>query len=84
MYVPINWVSVASGNGLSPIHCQAITSTYVDPLSNGLYKVNFCEILIIGIQLISFMKIHFEMSARRQPFFSDLIMSIILLAEVLQ
>ena len=58
----VNWVSIGSGNGLSPVRRQAITRTNVDILLIGLLETNFNEFLI-DIHDFSFMKIHLKMSS---------------------
>ena len=45
IYASVNWVSIGSGNGLSPVRRQAITGTNADILSIGLLETNFNEIL---------------------------------------
>ena len=42
----MNWVGIGSGNGLSPVRWQAITSTNADLLSIGPLGTNFSEIQI--------------------------------------
>ena len=44
--MPVNWVSIGSDNGLSPIRRQAITWTNADLLSNGPSGTNVNEIWI--------------------------------------
>ena len=34
IYAPVNWVSIGSGNGLSPVRCQAIAWTHTDPCNS--------------------------------------------------
>ena len=46
IYASVNWVSIGSGNGLSPVRCQAITWTNAYLLSSGPLGTNFNEILI--------------------------------------
>ena len=46
IYVSVNWVSIGSGNGLSPVRRQAITWTNGDLLSIGPLGINFSEIQI--------------------------------------
>ena len=68
MYVSVNWVSIGSGNGLSPVWQEAITWTKAGLLSSEPLRINFSE---IGIELqnFSFMKMHFKMSSVEwQPF----------------
>ena len=62
IYELMNWVSIGSGNGLSPVLHQAITQTNADILSIGLLETNFNEILI-DIHDFSFMKMHLKMSS---------------------
>ena len=45
-YMSVNWVSIGSGNGLSPVQCQAITWTNAGLLLIGLLGTNFSEIQI--------------------------------------
>ena len=45
-YVPVKWVSIASGNGLLPVWHQSITWTNDDLLSIGSLGTNFSEIEI--------------------------------------
>ena len=56
----VNWASIGSGNGLSPIQLQTITWTNAGLLSIGLLKTNFNE---IWIRILSFLlkKMHFKM-----------------------
>ena len=51
----VNWMGIGSGNGLSPVRCQAITWTNADVLSIGSLGANFSEISI-EIQTFSFKK----------------------------
>ena len=44
LYASVNWVSIGSGNGLSPVRRQAITWTNAKLLSIGLLGTNFSEI----------------------------------------
>ena len=44
MYGSVNWVSIGSGHGLSPVRRQAITWTNADLLSNGPIVTDFSEI----------------------------------------
>ena len=68
IYASVNWVSIGSDNGLSPIQPQAIIYTYVGSLSIGPLGTNFNEI-VIKIQNFSFMKMHLKISsAIRRPF----------------
>ena len=67
IYVSVNWVSIGSGNGLSPVRRQTITGTNADILSTNL-ETNFNEILI-DIHDFSLMKMHLKMSSEKwRPF----------------
>ena len=55
IYVSVNWVSIGSDNGLSPIRRQAIIKTSAGLLSIGPIGTNFSEICI-EIQNFSFTK----------------------------
>ena len=46
IYASVNWVSIGSDNGLSPIRCQTITQTNAGILFIGPLATHFCEILI--------------------------------------
>ena len=62
--------SIGSGNGLSPVRRQAITSTNAEWLLTGPLGTNFSEIWI-KIHNFSFTKMHLKMlSAKWQPFCS--------------
>ena len=61
IYGSVNWVSIGSDNGLSPIRHQAIVYTNLGLLSNGTLGTNFSKILI-KIQNCSFMKTHLKIS----------------------
>ena len=64
----VNWVSIGSGNGLSPVQRQAITWTNAGLLSIGPLGTNFSEIWI-KTQKFSFMKMHLNLSsAKWRPF----------------
>ena len=66
------WVIIGSGNGLSPVRCQAITWTNDDIISIVPSKTYFSEISI-KIYKFSIKKIHSNMlSANCWPFFSSL------------
>ena len=68
IYASMTWVIIGSGNGLSPIWCQAITWTNVNFLSIDPSGTNFSEILI-KTHNFSFMKMHLKMSSVKwQPF----------------
>ena len=60
IYVSVNWVSIGSGSGLSPVRCEAITWTNVVSLSFELLGTNFSEIWW-KTQNFSFMKMHLKM-----------------------
>ena len=53
VYVAVNKVIIGSGNGLVPVHHQAITWTSDDLLSIGPSGKNFNEILIKNTELSS-------------------------------
>ena len=53
VYASINWVSVGSDSGLSPIQRQAITWTIADLLSIGPFETNFNEIWIMHLIMSS-------------------------------
>ena len=55
----VNWVSIGSGNGLSPVWHEAITWTNAGLLSIGPLGTNSSEILI-KIQNFSLMKMHLK------------------------
>ena len=57
----MNWVSISSGNGLSPVRHQAITWINAG-LSIGLLETNFSGIPI-GILLFSFKTMHLKLSS---------------------
>ena len=46
IHASVNWISIGSGNGLSPIRHQAITWTNAHLLSIGSFGTNFSEIRI--------------------------------------
>ena len=62
LYASVNWVSIGSDNGLSPVSFQAITWTNADILSVGLLGANFSEIQN-KIQNFSFSKMHLKISS---------------------
>ena len=67
-YMSVNWVNIASGNGLSPVRRQTITWTNTDLLSIGPLGINFSEIQI-KIYDFSFTKMHLKMlSEKWRPF----------------
>ena len=69
VYVSGNWVSIGSGNGLSPVRRQAITRTNADLLSIRTIGTNFSGIKI-KIQIFSFMKMHLKTSfAKWRPLY---------------
>ena len=63
----VNLVRIGSSNGLSPGQSQVITWTNAGLLPIRPLGTNFSEIRI-KIQSFSFMKMHFEMSAKWWPF----------------
>ena len=60
----VNCVSIASGNGLSPVRRQAFTWINDNSLPIGPLGRNFSEIQI-KIQNFSFMKMHLKMSSAK-------------------
>ena len=58
-YMSYNWVSIASGNSLSPVRCQAITWTNANFLLITPLGANFREIFI-KIQNFSLIKMHLK------------------------
>ena len=67
-HASVNWVSISSGNGLSPVWCQSITWTNAGSLSIRLLGTNFNEIRI-GILSFSFKKIHPKLSSAKMASF---------------
>ena len=63
-YASVNWVSIISGNDLSPVRRQAITWNNADLLSIGPLGTNFGEIWI-KIRSFQFMKMHMKMSSAK-------------------
>ena len=63
----MNCVSIGSDNGLSPERHQAIIWISADTLLIGPQGTYFNEILL-EIQIFSFKKIRFNMSAKWRPF----------------
>ena len=64
----MNWVSIGSDNGLSPIRRQAIIETKAGLFSIEPLRTNFSEILI-KIQNFSSELLHLKiLSAKWQPF----------------
>ena len=64
LYASVNWVSIGSGNGLSPIRCQAITWANAGVLSVGPVRTHFSEIRI-GILVCLFKKMQLELSSAK-------------------
>ena len=64
IYASVNWISIASGNGLSPIQRQAITWTNAHFLSIGPFGTNFREIRI-KIPNFSFKEMYLKMSSTK-------------------
>ena len=62
VYASVNWISIRSDIGLSPIRHQAIISTNARTLLIGPLRINFSEILI-KIQKFSFTKMHLKISS---------------------
>ena len=64
----MNWVSIGSGNGLSPVRLQAITRTNVDVLSFGPLGTSFDEIRI-KIHKFLFIEVYLKISpVKWRPF----------------
>ena len=67
IYATVNWVSIGSDNGLSPVRRQAITWTNADLLSIGPFRTNFSEVWIkntkLFIQENAFEKVVWKMAA---------------------
>ena len=62
IYASVNWVSIGSDNGLSPIRRQDIILTNAGLLSIGPLGTNFSEVLI-KIQYFSFTKMQRKTSS---------------------
>ena len=68
IYAFVNWVSIGSDNGLSPIERQAIIWTNAELWWIRPPETNFSEIWI-NIQNIPFMKVHLKISSSKwRPF----------------
>ena len=63
-YVSVNWVSIGSDNGLSPVRRQAIIWTYTEFLSIGLLATKFSKFLI-KIENYSSQKLYFKLSSAK-------------------
>ena len=61
MYASVNWVSIGTGKGLSPVRHQDIIWTIADLLSIVLLGTDFSETLI-GIQAFSFKNMRLKIS----------------------
>ena len=67
----VNWVSIGSRNGLSPVRRQAITRTNTDLLSIRHLGTTFSDIWIEIKKTVTFTKIHLKLSsAKWLPFCS--------------
>ena len=64
IYASVNWVSISSGNGLSPVRHQAIIWTNTGLLSIGLLGTIFNKIRI-AIRSFSFKKMHLKLSSAK-------------------
>ena len=72
IYASMNWVSIGSDNGLSPVRRQAVIETNAGILLIGTLGTNFSEILI-EILTFSFKKMRLRVSsAKRRPFYLGL------------
>ena len=68
IYAWVNNSIIGSGNGLTPVRCQATTRSNADLSSIGLLGTNFSDVWI-KIEEFSFKKIHLKMlSAKCWPF----------------
>ena len=68
MYASVNWTSIGSGNGLSPVRGQAITRINSDLLSTECLGTNFNEIWT-KIRKFSFTEMRVKLSsAKWRPF----------------
>ena len=68
IYASVNWVSIGSDNGLTPVRRQVITWTNTALLSIGPLGTNFSEIWI-KTQNVSFTKIQLKISpAKWRPY----------------
>ena len=69
LYASVNWISIGSDNGLSPVRHQAFTWTNADFLLFGPLGTTVSEIRI-EIQNFSFTKMHLNIlsSAKWRPF----------------
>ena len=68
MYASLKWVIIGSDNGLSPVRRQNIIWTNAGILLTGPWETNFSE-LLIGIQTLSFKKLHLNMSSAKWRLF---------------
>ena len=68
LYALVNWINTASGNGLSPVRCQAITWTNADLSSIGPLWTNFSEIWIKILTFSFNKKLLIMPSVKWQPF----------------
>ena len=68
MYASLKWVIIGSDNGLSPVRRQNIIWTNAGILLTGPWGTNFSE-LLIGIQTLSFKKLHLNMSSAKWRLF---------------
>ena len=64
IYASVNWVTIGSDNGLSPVRRQAITWTSIHLSSIGPLGSNFSEICF-KIPDSSIMKMHLKMSSEK-------------------
>ena len=68
MYASLKWVIIGSDNGLSPVRHQNVIWTNAGILLTGPWGTNFSE-LLIGIQTLSFKKLHLNMSSAKWRLF---------------
>ena len=64
IYASVNWISIGSGNGLSPVQRQVITCTNAGLLSIRYLGIYLSEIGF-GILSFSFKKIHLKLSCAK-------------------
>ena len=68
MYASLKWVVIGLDNGLSPVRHQNVIWTNAGILLTGPWGTNFSE-LLIGIQTLSFKKLHLNMSSAKWRLF---------------
>ena len=63
IYVPVNWVSIGSGNGLLPLRCQSITRMTTDLFRFGPLRKKPQWNLYQNTKHFLYMKMHLKMSS---------------------